>query len=90
MIGIFFIVIALVLGQLGFSLLAIIPQSVLGVLLVFAGLELCPLLRSLKTNEEYFVALLIAGIALTIPNMAWAFGVGILTDLFLKKMKVKI
>ncbi len=90
MIGVFFIVIALVLGQLGFSLLAIIPQSVLGVLLVFAGLELCPLLRSLKTNEEYFVALLIAGIALTVPNMAWAFGVGILTDLFLKKMKVKI
>lgn len=48
MIGIFFVVIALVLGELGFSLLAIIPQSVLGVLLVFAGLELCPLLRSLK------------------------------------------
>ncbi|MBE0582780.1 MAG: putative sulfate/molybdate transporter [Desulfofustis sp.] len=90
MIGIFFIVIALVLGQLGFSLLAIIPQSVLGVLLVFAGLELCPLLRSLKTNEEYFVALLIAGIALTVPNMAWAFGAGILTDLFLKRIKVKI
>jgi sulfate permease, SulP family len=75
MIGIFFIVVALVLGELGFSLLAIIPQSVLGVLLVFAGLELCPLLRSLKTNEEYFIALLIVGIALAIPNMGWAFGI---------------
>lgn len=90
MIGIFFLVIALVLGELGFSLLAIIPQSVLGVLLVFAGLELCPLLRSLKTNEEYFIALLIAGIALAVPNMGWAFGVGIATDLFIKKMKIKI
>jgi sulfate permease, SulP family len=90
MIGIFFLIIALVLGELGFSLLAIIPQSVLGVLLVFAGLELCPLLRSLKTNEEYFVALLIAGIALVVPNMGWAFGVGIAADIFIRKMKVKI
>ncbi len=90
MIGVFFVVIALVLGELGFSLLAIIPQSVLGVLLVFAGLELCPLLRSLKTNEEYFIALLIAGIALAVPNMGWAFGVGIATDIFIRKMKIKI
>ena len=90
MIGVFFVVIALVLGELGFSLLAIIPQSVLGVLLVFAGLELCPLLRSLKTNEEYFIALLIAGIALAVPNMGWAFGVGIAADIFIRKMKVKI
>ena len=90
MIGIFFMVIALVLGELGFSLLAIIPQSVLGVLLVFAGLELCPLLKSLKTNEEYFIALLIAGIALVVPNMAWAFAIGIGVDLFIRKMKIKI
>lgn len=90
MIGIFFVIVALVLGDLGFKLLSIIPQSVLGVLLVFAGLELCPLLRSLKTNEEYFVALLIAGIALAVPNMGWAFGVGIATDFFIRKMKVKI
>jgi SulP family sulfate permease len=90
MIGVFFVVIALVLGELGFSLLAIIPQSVLGVLLVFAGLELCPLLRSLKTNEEYFIALLIAGIALAVPNMGWAFAVGIGTDIFIRKMKIKI
>ena len=90
MIGLFFVILALGLGELGFKLLAIIPQSVLGVLLVFAGLELCPLLRSLKTNEEFFIALLIAGIALAVPNMGWAFGIGIATDFFIKKMKVKI
>ena len=90
MIGALFVIIALVLGEFGFTLLSIIPQSVLGVLLVFAGLELCPLLRSLKTNEEYFVALLIAGIALAVPNMGWAFGAGIAVDLFIRKFKVKI
>jgi SulP family sulfate permease len=81
---------ALLFGELGFSLLAVIPKSVLGVLLVFAGLELCPLLRNLKTNEEYFIALLIAGIALVVPNMAWAFAIGIAADLFIRKMKIKI
>ena len=90
MIGIFLVVIALAFGEFGFTLLSIIPKSVLGVLLVFAGLELCPLLRSLKTNEEYFIALLIAGIALAVPNMGWAFGIGIATDIFIRKMKVKI
>ena len=90
MIGAIFVVLALALGELGFSILALIPSSVLGVLLIFAGLELCPLVRSLKTNEEFFVALLIAGIALAVPNMAWAFGLGIVVDLFIRYMGTKI
>ncbi len=90
MIGVLFVVMALAFGEFWFSLLAMIPNSVLGVLLIFAGLELCPLIRSLKTNEEYFVAILIAGIALAVPNMAWAFGIGIIVDLFIRKMKTKI
>jgi SulP family sulfate permease len=89
-IGVLFVVMALAFGEVGFALLAIIPNSVLGVLLIFAGLELCPLLRSLKSNEEYFVALLIAGIALAVSNMAWAFGSGIAADLFIRRMKIKI
>lgn len=90
MIGIIFVVLALALGELGLSVLALIPTSVLGVLLIFAGLELCPLVRSLKTNEEFFIALLIAGIALAVPNMAWAFGIGIAVDLFIRRTGTKI
>ena len=90
MIGALFVVMALAFGELGFGILSIIPNAVLGVLLIFAGLELCPLIRSLKTNEEYFVALLISGISLAVPNMAWAFGIGILIDLFIRKAKIKI
>jgi sulfate permease, SulP family len=90
MIGAIFVVMALAFGEFGFTLLAMIPNSVLGVLLIFAGLELCPLIRSLKTNEEYFVAILISGIALAVPNMAWAFGIGIVVDMFIRKMKIKI
>jgi sulfate permease, SulP family len=90
MIGAFFVILALGLGDMGLTVLSLIPNSVLGVLLVFAGLELCPLVRSLKTNEEYFIAILIAGIALTVPNMAWAFGIGMVADLFIRKAKIKI
>jgi len=90
MIGACFLFFALILGELGFTILSIIPSSVLGVLLIFAGLELCPLVRSLKTNEEFFVALLIAGIALAVPNMAWAFGIGIAVDLFIRWTGTKI
>jgi SulP family sulfate permease len=90
MIGALFVVMALAFGELGIALLSSIPNSVLGVLLIFAGLELCPLVRSLKSNEEYFVALLITGIALAVPNMAWAFGIGIAVDLVIRKLKLKI
>jgi len=27
---------------------------------------------------------------LAVPNMAWAFGIGIAVDLFIRKMKIKI
>jgi SulP family sulfate permease len=90
MIGAAFVVLALAFGEAGFTFLTLLPNSVLGVLLIFAGLELCPLIRSLKGNEEYFVALLISGIALAVPNMAWAFGIGIAVDIFIRKAKIKI
>ncbi|MEW5773259.1 MAG: putative sulfate/molybdate transporter [Thermodesulfobacteriota bacterium] len=90
MIGAIFVAIALVFGEAGFTFLTLLPNSVLGVLLIFAGLELCPLIRSLKANEEYFVALLISGISLAVPNMAWAFGIGIVVDIFIRKAKIKI
>ncbi|MBI5550315.1 MAG: sulfate permease [Desulfobacterales bacterium] len=90
MIGAALVILALVFGEAGLTFLTLLPNSVLGVLLIFAGLELCPLIRSLKTNEEYFVALLISGISLAVPNMAWAFGIGIVVDLFIRKAGIKI
>jgi hypothetical protein len=47
-------------------------------------------LRNLKTNEEYFVALVIAGIALAVPNMAWAFGTGIVIDQIIRRARVTV
>jgi SulP family sulfate permease len=90
MIGVVLVLMALLFGESGFLILSAIPNAVLGVLLIFAGLELCPLIRSLKTNEEYFVALLISGISLAVPNMGWAFGIGMAVDFFIRKIKIRI
>jgi SulP family sulfate permease len=89
-IGLLLVAMALGFGQLGFALLASVPNGVLGVLLVFAGLELCPLVRQLRTDQEYFVALVIAGIALTVTNMAWAFGAGIALDVLVRRLRLRV
>ncbi len=77
MIGAVFIGIALLFGKIGISILSSIPMAVLGVLLLFAGLELALLVRDIEEKKDLFVAFLIAGIGLSTTNMAAAFLVGI-------------
>ena len=85
-------------GAIAIAYPAMITAPVIGaadiifeaLLLVFAGLVLCPLVRGLKGNAESFVALLITGIPPAAPDMAWAFGIGIAVDLFIRKMRIKI
>jgi len=90
MIGVVFVMIALLLGKTGLSLLTSIPNAVLGVLLVFAGLELAMLVKDLEEKSDYFVAFLIAGIALATTNMSIAFGAGIAVHYIMRRGKVKI
>lgn len=89
-IGAAFLVLALVFGKVALDLITMIPQSVLGVLLVFAGIELAILARDIKERQEFFVTVLVAGIAVASTNMAWAFGAGILADLLIRKAKIKV
>jgi SulP family sulfate permease len=89
-IGTACIVLALVFGKVALDLITIIPQSVLGVLLVFAGIELALLARDIKERHEFFVTVLVAGIAVAGTNMAWAFLAGILADLLIRKAKIKV
>jgi len=77
MLGVLLVLLALCLGRVGLELLSSIPNAALGVLLLFAGLELSLLVRDVEERAELFVAFLIAGIALATRNMAIAFGVGI-------------
>ncbi len=90
MIGLVFVAMALALGSVGVNLLSAIPHAILGVLLLFAGIELAILVRDVKRAEEIFVVCLIAGIGLATTNMGIAFGAGIVVDRLIKWAKIQI
>jgi SulP family sulfate permease len=90
MIGSIFLLIALVFGRIGISLLSSIPQAILGTLLLFAGLELAMLILDVKEKRDLFIALLIAGISLVTTNMAIAFLIGIIVYYLIKWKDIHI
>jgi len=90
MIGLFFIMIALIFGRTGVPLLATIPNGVLGVLLLFAGLELALLVRDVRERGDLFITFLIAGIALATTNMSVAFASGIIVSRLMKWGNIRI
>lgn len=90
MIGTIFVVIAGVFGKMAISLLGLIPNSILGVLLLFAGLELAMLIKDITEKKDFFVAFFIAGIALATTNMGIAFIAGMIVLYIIKLAKIEI
>ena len=90
MIGLIFMAIGLFLGKTGISILSSIPNSILGVLLIFAGIELALMIKDITDKKDLFVAILIAGIGFTTTNMGIAFFSGIITLYLIKWFQVKI
>ena len=76
MIGLIFVIIALIFGQMAISLLSSIPNAVLGTLLLFAGIELSMLIRDMKERKDLFVVMLVAGIGFATTNMGIALVAG--------------
>jgi SulP family sulfate permease len=75
-IGGFFLMIALLFGDQLLPIINILPFSVLGVLLIFAGIQLALTVIDIETRKELFVVVLIVGIALA-SNLAAGFLTGI-------------
>jgi len=90
MIGTIFILIALAFGQTGIALLLLIPNGILGILLLFAGLELTMLIKDLTEKNDLFVSFLIAGIGFATTNMAIAFFIGILTMELINRREIRL
>jgi len=90
MIGLVFLIIALVFGKIAINLLSAIPNSILGVLLLFAGLELALLLRDVRERKDLFVAFTIAGISIATKNMGIAFVAGIVVERLIKIRKLEV
>lgn len=88
-IGVVFAVMALVLGPHIINVLHLLPMSMLGVLLVFAGSQLALTVMDLNTRKEYFTATLILGITLA-SNLAAGFIAGLVVARLLKWDKLSV
>jgi SulP family sulfate permease len=88
-IGGIFVVLALVFGENIVAVLKLLPFSLLGVLLVFAGLQLALMIQDLRDRKDLFVALLMLGIALA-TNLGIAFIVGIIVAYGFKSDKLRV
>lgn len=76
----------------GGSLLLLIteyPMSILGVLLIFSGLELAVVGRDQSEKDKFFIVILTAGLCLAI-NIAIGFVIGWVVALILKNKNIRI
>jgi len=89
MIGGIFIALALTFGRNTLPILNLLPLSVLGVLLVFAGAQLALMVQDLTERKDLFVTLLMLGITLTV-NLAVAFICGVIIAYALKSDRIKV
>lgn len=85
-IGLAFATLAIALGDQIMNVLILLPLSLLGVLLVFAGAQLALAVRDLEQRQEYFVAALILGITLA-TNLAVGFVVGMIVAALLNRVQ---
>lgn len=83
-LGIAKLVLALVFGNSFVRILGEFPIGILGVLLLFAGIELAMASKDMNTKEESFVMLVCAAVSLTGSSAALGFGCGIVLFLLLK------
>jgi len=89
MIGMIFIALAIFLGIHALAIINLIPFSVLGVLLIFAGSQLALTIIDIKDRKDLFVSLIMLGITLA-SNLAVGFGVGIVMAYALKSEKLTV
>jgi SulP family sulfate permease len=89
MIGLVFFGLAVFLGIHALPIVYLVPMSVLGVLLVFAGSQLALTIIDMKERKDLFVALVMLGITLA-SNLAVGFVVGIAIAYALKSEKLAV
>jgi SulP family sulfate permease len=89
MIGIIFVLSALIFGNNIVNFFNLLPMSILGVLLIFAGSQLTLTIMDLDNRKDYFIATLILGITLA-SNLAAGFILGIVVAHILKWKKLSV
>ncbi|KAK6912687.1 Molybdate transporter 1/2 [Dillenia turbinata] len=88
LLGIAKLVLGLVLGTSVVKVLDHFPVGVLGVLLLFAGIELAMAARDMNSKEEAFVMLVCAAVSLVGSGASVGFVCGVVTHLLLRLRKL--
>jgi sulfate permease, SulP family len=88
-IGGIFVILALLVGPHVLSVIYLIPMSALGVLLIFAGAQLCLTILDIKARKDLFVAMIILGITMAF-NLAVGFVTGVVLVYLLKSERLKV
>jgi len=89
MIGILFVALAVFLGSGSLAVIYLLPLSILGILLVFAGSQLALTIMDLQNRKDLFVVVLMLGITLA-TNLAAGFvaGIGVAWVLKIERLKI--
>jgi SulP family sulfate permease len=88
-VGILFVALAIFLGRHSLTIIYLLPLSVLGILLLFAGSQLALTVLDLKARKDLFVSLVILGITLA-TNLAAGFMAGVFIAYLLKLEKLNV
>jgi len=88
-IGAIFFMLALFLGSHSLAVIYMLPMAALGVLLIFAGIQLTLTLLDMQTRKDMFVPILVLGITLA-SNLAAGFLTGIGAAYILKWKKLSV
>ena len=80
---------ALLFGPEAITAAGLIPISVLGALLLFAGAQLALTILDLQTKEELFVAMVTLVITM-VANLAWGFGIGLALAWGMRWLKLSV
>jgi SulP family sulfate permease len=88
-IGVIFLVLALLLGSSVIAIAYLLPMAILGILLIFAGSQLALTVLDIWNRKQLFVAFMMLGITFA-SNLAVAFMAGIVLAYILKSKSMKI
>ncbi len=88
-IGSIFLLLGLLLGPHALAIIHLLPFSILGVLLIFAGGQLGLTILDMFNRKHMFLILIMLCITLT-TNLAWGFIVGVVMAYVLKSDRISI
>ena len=88
-IGSIFLVLALLLGEQTIIIINLLPLSVLGVLLTFAGIELALMIKDIKEHSDLVVVFAMIAVTLA-ASLAPALIIGLILSYFLGTKKIQL